>query len=297
MTVFIAHAQADRSIAETLASDVRAGGLFAEAEDGGRGFRIIGSADAVIVLYSRAVWLSPQRLMMERRAMEAWAQGRLVLVRLDHTILPIGLRDLPAIDAAFVEQRALLAWPAVISAARRAQSGAAAPDHSALTTEGPDDDGVPQRASDWLEDRGSDAPARMPGASPDGGAYLFISYARANSGAVRPVVDELKDNGRAVWLDAEAIHDGANWAGEIVRAIKGAARVMVMCSAQAFESDHVKREVYLADRYKRRLLPVYLDEAPPPEDFEYFFADLQPVRLVGVADADRPKRILAALRG
>ena len=30
-----------------------------------------------------------------------------------------------------------------------------------------------------------------------------------------------------------------------------------MCSKAAFESDHVKREVYLADRYRKKLVPVY----------------------------------------
>ena len=42
--------------------------------------------------------------------------------------------------------------------------------------------------------------------------------------------------------------------------------VMVMCSPNAFESDHIKREVYLADRYKKPMLPVFIADAQPPED-------------------------------
>jgi hypothetical protein len=68
-----------------------------------------------------------------------------------------------------------------------------------------------------------------------------------------------------------------------------------MCSTAAFESDHVKREVYLADRYKKRLLPVYIEEAAPPEDFEYFFAGVQHLRLYETPEAERGPALHRAL--
>ncbi len=55
---------------------------------------------------------------MEKRMLEAWANGRLVLVKLDHGFLPVGLRDLPAIDASFETGRTLAFWPQVERAAR-----------------------------------------------------------------------------------------------------------------------------------------------------------------------------------
>ena len=134
---------------------------------------------------------------------------------------------------------------------------------------------------------GATAPGAPPAAdyerapAPAGGEenVVFVSYARADLATVGPVVDELKAAGQSVWMDKEAIQPGEGWAGEIVRAIKAAERVCVMCSGAAFQSDHVKREVYLADRYRRPLTPVFLDDAPPPEDFEYFFAGLQHLKL------------------
>ena len=68
-----------------------------------------------------------------------------------------------------------------------------------------------------------------------------------------------------------------------------------MCSTAAFESDHVKREVYLADRYKKRLVPVFLEAADPPEDFEYFFAGLKGLDLYRIQESDRPNAIVRAL--
>lgn len=68
-----------------------------------------------------------------------------------------------------------------------------------------------------------------------------------------------------------------------------------MCSPRAFESDHIKREVYLADRYKKPMLPVFIADARPPEDFEYFFAGLKGLDLYRIQESDRPNAIVRAL--
>ena len=119
-------------------------------------------------------------------------------------------------------------------------------------------------------------------------AAVFVSYARANSNLVLPVIDAVKKAGKRFWLDQQSTKAGDGWAGEIVRAIRGAPEVVVMCSQAAFESDHVKREIYLADRYKKRLVPVFVENAQPPEDFEYFFAGVQWLNLFETPEAERP---------
>ncbi|MDX2238834.1 MAG: toll/interleukin-1 receptor domain-containing protein, partial [Hyphomonadaceae bacterium] len=141
----------------------------------------------------------------------------------------------------------------------------------------------------------STAPAPAAPAAPAGAANVFVSYASVDRAKVVPIVDGVKQNGQTVWIDQQEIAAGEGWAGEIVRAIKGAKGVLVMCSAAAFESDHVKRELYLADRYKKRLLPVFLEDASPPEDFEYFFAGVQWLRLHDTPEADRSKAVVQAL--
>ena len=125
---------------------------------------------------------------------------------------------------------------------------------------------------------------------------MFVSYARANQGAVLPVIEAAKRAGRKFWLDQQGgIAAGDGWAGEIVRAIRGAPGVVVMCSQAAFESDHVKREIYLADRYKKKLMPVFIEAAEPPEDFEYFFAGVQPLKLFETPEAERPQALINLL--
>ena len=140
----------------------------------------------------------------------------------------------------------------------------------------------------------TEAPAAAP--PPAQTDAVFVSYARANQDDVLPVIDGATKAGRKFWIDQQGgISAGDGWAGEIVRAIRSAGGVVVMCSKAAFESDHVKREIYLADRYSKKLVPVFIEQAEPPEDFEYFFAGVQALKLFETPEADRPNALLRVL--
>ena len=112
---------------------------------------------------------------------------------------------------------------------------------------------------------------------------------------VLPLVEAAKRAGRKFCLDQQGISAGDGWSGEIVRAIKAAGGVVVMCSNAAFESDHVKREIYLADRYKKKLVPVFIEHAEPPEDFEYFFAGVQSLNLYDTPEEERSEALVRIL--
>jgi hypothetical protein len=413
MFVFIAHAEADQAAADDLKAFLKSRGLVVETETGARGFRYLQASDVVIALWSQKSVFGAQRMMMEKRMLDAWADERLVLVKLDHSFLPVGMRDLPAIDASFETGRQLSVWPKVERAAKEAMNAAlvaaqprqgpmggvpgGGPVPPALSTDGlaapsigdpysPGSGGGPVRApaarstspvpprGDAFASRAGPTwtgpflllgvllmvgagvllfapalvgdtvrwsvfgaagvwavllvvviavavlapskPKRAPSSAPRAKAAsapapapatpaaeaaaaavggIFISYAHADTAQVEPVVKVVEATGGTIWIDKGGIQAGEGWAGEIVRGIKGATRVMVMCSPRAFESDHIKREVYLADRYKKPMLPVFIAEAQPPEDFEYFFAGVQWLELFKLAEADRPAAIGKAL--
>ena len=124
---------------------------------------------------------------------------------------------------------------------------------------------------------------------------MFVSYARANAKAVLPVIEAAKRHGNTFWLDQQSIPAAQAWAGEIVKAIRSAREKLVMCSKAAFESDHVKREIYLADRYHKKLVPVFIEAATPPEDFEYFFAGVQSLNLFETRKSERAAVLMRAL--
>ena len=294
MFAFIAHSEADQAAADDLKVFLKTRGLVAETESGARGFRFLQSTDVVIALWSQKSVFGTHRMLIEKRMLEAWADGRLVLVKLDHSFLPVGMRDLAAIDASAESGRKIAFWPQVERAAREIINRAltersekfwktpppskpensggggffgsrkkeAAPPPSAASATGPE----PQPS-----------PATESKAAAPPPSVVFISYAHADNAAVEPVVSAVKD------------------AGQIGRGIKGAKGVMVLCSPSAFESDHIKREVYLADRYKKPMLPVFIADAQPPEDFEYFFAGVQWLELFKLPEADRSAAIGKAL--
>ncbi|MEZ5956408.1 MAG: TIR domain-containing protein [Hyphomonadaceae bacterium] len=397
MTVFLAHAPADRNAAEALEKIIERRGQFCELDDGQTALKPVGNGDAFVLLVSQALTFATARLRLEQRALDAWAQGRLVVVKLDHGIAPVGLRDLPAIDATFEAARDFK-WNEVADAVTQvaraprveeahddeaheptpppAQSdGASTPREEVQRKQG---GGFPFAAllypilllpgllaiyasvSIWLANRigptpggwpelisgidgfgmryglpggltpwlfalslalfvgvigliiiglftraapRAEAPARNPprprrrGQAAPSSDAVFVSYARANDTMVLPLVEAAKRAGRKFWLDQQGISAGDGWAGEIVRAIKAAGGVVVMCSQAAFESDHVKREIYLADRYKKKLVPVFIEQAEPPEDFEYFFAGVQTLNLYDTPEEERPdalNRVLGA---
>jgi len=380
MTVFIAHAPADRQTAEALEKVIERRGQFAELDDGQTALRPIQGGDVLVLLVSQALTFATARLRLEQRALDAWADGRLVVVKLDHGFPPVGLRDLPAIDASFDAQREFK-WLEVADAIRDklrtpSRDGAAAPapaQEGSPPTDKPSSSAfgwimfpllalpgllaIAAAASIWLANRIGPTPgtfadlvagidgfgvrygapsgvtpwlflifgaltlviigglvARLIGGltrrapkaettpqsrsetpAPKSSDAVFVSYARANQGLVLPVIEAVKQQGRRFWLDQQGIVAGDGWAGEIVRAIRAAPRVVVMCSKAAFESDHVKREIYLADRYQKRLVPVFIEQAEPPEDFEYFFAGVQMLNLFETPEAERPEALMRAL--
>lgn len=378
MTVFVAAAPADREAAEALEKFLERRGQFVELDDGQTALRPVQSSDVVVLLLSQNFVFAPTRLRLEQRALDAWADQRLVVVRLDKGIAPVGLRDLPAIDASFEAQREFK-WQEVadkvrdtLAQARQAPADADAPPQTpsaprksggmrgaigllllslpglgalAATAaiwlvnrigptpgtfsdlrRGIDEFGVrygaPSGVTEWLfliailialavfgffiarlvkprakaaKPEAAPAPQAEPEPETRASDAVFVSYASANAKQVLPVIEAAKAGGQDFWVDQKGINAGQGWAGEIVRAIKTAGGVVVMCSKAAFESDHVKREIYLADRYRKKLTPVFIEHAEPPEDFEYFFAGVQHLKLFETPEAERPQALLSAL--
>ena len=359
MRVFIVHGEADQAIADELKEYLVPHGYFAETESGARGFHHLQASDVIVFLWSRNCVFSAYRMLLEKRLLDAWADERLVLVKLDHYFLPVGARDLPAIDASFESARQMTGWRDVARQTRermnallvaQQQQSQQAPIESETSGSGDSDRQTMQRPdvggrASVEEDvtrpdiepemrssggvlglifsplimigrlfagpektrptppkkTGAKHPAPTPVASAPAPPAIdadpmFVSYAHADDKSVGAVVAVVEASGKAVWIDKGGIQGGEGWAGEIVRAIKAAGGVLIMCSSRAFESDHVKREIYLADRYKKPMLPIFLEAAEPPEDFEYFFAGVQWLELFKLPDDEHADAIRSALK-
>lgn len=106
---------------------------------------------------------------------------------------------------------------------------------------------------------------------------VFVSYARSNEAQVRKLVRELENNGVTVWRDGDQILGGQYYGEQIAHALAHSRVVLLMCSAEAFASDNVHRELLLTwDYYHRTFLPVWLGSPIEiPHRFRYCLAGCQ----------------------
>lgn len=351
MTVFLAHVEADLEAAEALAKMVERRGLFVEHEDGEHVGRALEAKDALVLFWSAATAEDAHRLSLERRALDAWADGKLVLVALDSVSRPVGLRDLPAVDAHDYDH-----WPEAWEVALSVIAAAVNTAPSAPPAEAPSPPPVAAKKAEaaeppaksgkglvslfvlvallaliglgayayqrvqyavfemppaWLiwsavgagivlavlarmaltprkrKPAKAAAKAAKPPPPPPPDLAVFVSYAHDDAIAVGPVVAVVEGAGRPVLIDRGE--------GTAQQNIRGAHGVIVMCSPAAFQSDRVKREVFLADRHRRPVLPIFVKPASTPQDFEFFFAGAQSLDLTAVPENERPTAIRNAL--
>lgn len=370
MRLILIHAQDDADAADAFQRALTPGGAFqVERVEPGRTPPDTDPHTPVVLLWSASA--APFDRQLERIVFEAWEEGMLLVIALDASERPVGLRDLPAIA---VERMTLPGDPSLRNnvlerAARSLESSitigmrSGFPEYVrervedsliARAREEPAEEATPGGsarleysgtwayvplaavalvlAASWLDTRdivllscavaivfgaylvfiavrrmrarrnepeivrgvATDQPlyAEAPAAKP---SEIFVSYAHADMQIVDQVLDGVRAAGAAFWIDRAAMQSGSNWAGEIVRAIKTARGVLVMCSANAFGSDHVKREVYLADKYKKAIVPIFVEPAEPPDDFEYFLAGIQRLDWYRTSGEERTAALAAAV--
>ena len=110
---------------------------------------------------------------------------------------------------------------------------------------------------------------------------VFISYSRQDTGSVDRIIEHIEGAGYTVWIDREAGGHGAQrYAAPIVRAIKSARLIALMCSRHAFASDHVVREVYVAGDFRKPFLAFQLRSTQFPDRLDLFraFRAFRPTR-------------------
>lgn len=119
---------------------------------------------------------------------------------------------------------------------------------------------APAIASPSLQSVAASLPDGMP---------VFVSYSRQDLRDVDRLVKQIEQAGYGVWIDRQA-HGSQRYAAPIVRAIKSAQLVALMCSQNAFASDHVIREIYIAGDCKKPFLVFQLDSSEFPDEVLYF---------------------------
>lgn len=124
---------------------------------------------------------------------------------------------------------------------------------------------------------------------------LFVSYSRADVRSIDPLIEHIREHGLNIWIDTQRQDGDARYAGHIVRAIRGCRSVLIMCSENAYRSDHVVREVYVSGDYKKPFIVVQLDDAEFPDDFQYFLSGFPRIKLEEFAPEQFASKITALI--
>jgi TIR domain len=278
--IFVGYAEGDRSRAQPLLAAGRKAGLSVTAAI----FDGISRCDEIlqrpfertscfVVLWSQAAASSPIGKELANHAIQAWWLNRLVLLTLDDTPLPSGLRDVPitplrgtsAADIAepmarikeIVDENSsrlsvVRNWKIAASVAIICGAGFWLYRHrlAKLSSTPVSKDTQPAVGSS---------------------SQVFVSYSRADSDVVDHLVAQIKQLGYTVWIDREET-SSQRYAATIVGAIRKARLVALMCSRHSLTSDQVVREVYVAGDYKKPFVIFQLDSAQFPDEFVYFLS-------------------------
>jgi len=99
-------------------------------------------------------------------------------------------------------------------------------------------------------------------------AKVFLSYAREDVGAAKPLAECIGRAGHEVWWDRQ-IQGGSRFASEIDRELKDAEAVVVLWTKASLESAWVQDEA-AEGRDAGRLVPATIDGSRPPLGFRQF---------------------------
>ena len=108
---------------------------------------------------------------------------------------------------------------------------------------------------------------------------VFISYSREDQQQVLSLVEYLRDQGLAVWMDESDIHGATMWTREIVEAIRACDLFVLAVSSHSTGSKNVVKELALASEREKIILPIYLEQCDIPETMEYQLAGIQNIAL------------------
>lgn len=104
---------------------------------------------------------------------------------------------------------------------------------------------------------------------------IFISYCSENADAAEKICDSIESNGNACWIAPRDVMPGTIYAEQIIKAIKAAKILVLICSSHTYKSAHVRNEVERAFSQGKTIFPFRMEDAPLGEALEYFLATSQ----------------------
>lgn len=124
---------------------------------------------------------------------------------------------------------------------------------------------------------------------------LFVSHVSAQRHVAVALAQRLEARGCPCWYAPRDIPAGSIWDEQIAAAIHGCDHFLLVFSAKADLSPHVKRELALADKYRKPILWLRTDSTEP-ELLAYYLTDTQWLDWSGDPD-DAAEALIATMAG
>jgi predicted nucleotide-binding protein len=109
---------------------------------------------------------------------------------------------------------------------------------------------------------------------------LFVSYARDDYAAVRPVLLAVRQMGVELWSEVEDLTPGQRWDEQVKQALERATGLLIFISTASSKSATLRRELQFFLQTNRLVIPVLLDHsAILPPSLEQLLATMQIIDL------------------
>jgi TolB-like protein len=125
---------------------------------------------------------------------------------------------------------------------------------------------------------------------------VFVSHASQDATLANAIVDALEHNGIRCWIAPRNIVPGAPYAEGIIYAINESNIMLLLLSASAIASSHVRKEVERASSKRRTIITVRIDSALLTASLEYFLSESQWVDFVAPGNKATIKHVVDAIR-
>lgn len=102
--------------------------------------------------------------------------------------------------------------------------------------------------------------------------FLFVSYSHRNVNKVYPILDMLHDKKYRIWYD-ESCETGNDFRDELRDKIEKCDAVLLFVSEASMSSPFCGMEIIVARENKKRIYPIYLDDAEVPPAFQILLAN------------------------
>jgi len=97
--------------------------------------------------------------------------------------------------------------------------------------------------------------------------YVFVSYSHKDKEFVYPEIEMLHSEGFHIWYD-EGISLSKSWHEEIGKALQRCTCFIVFISDNSVQSQMVENEINMALKYKKRTIPIYIEDIELPVGLE-----------------------------